>query len=118
MQEQQAWEILEAATTQLRVAPTGKVMGIDMTAALETAKARNFDMEIVTQLLKEGEAGILDAVSEDEAPEAVWLRSDMERARRQEWRRTRTELAKAGALYAQPSSISIRICRNVSALAD
>ncbi|MCB9980262.1 MAG: hypothetical protein H6863_03880 [Rhodospirillales bacterium] len=69
VQEQQAWEILEAATTQLRVAPTGKVMGIDMTAALETAKARNFDMEIVAQLLKEGEAGILDAVSEDETSE-------------------------------------------------
>ena len=71
VQEQQAWEILEASTTQLRLAPTGKVMGIDMTAALETAKARNFDLEIVTQLLKEGEAGILDALAEQENPETA-----------------------------------------------
>ncbi|MCB9964483.1 MAG: hypothetical protein H6855_00165 [Rhodospirillales bacterium] len=49
--------------------------------------------------------------------EAVWLSPDMEQARRQGWRRTRTELAKAGALYAQPPSVSIRIRRNVSALA-
>lgn len=41
--------------------------------------------------------------------EAVWLRSGMERARRQEWRRTRSQPAKAGAPYAQPPDWSIRI---------
>lgn len=34
--------------------------------------------------------------------EAVWLRSGMEQARRQEWRRTRIKPAKADASYAQP----------------
>lgn len=65
VQEQQAWEILEQCTTQLRLAPTGKVMGIDMIGALEIAKARNFDLEIVTELLKEGEAGILEAIASE-----------------------------------------------------
>ena len=70
IQEQQAWEILEACTSQLRLAPSGKVLGIDMTAALEIAKARNFDLEIVTELLREGEAGILDSITDEETPEA------------------------------------------------
>ncbi len=71
IQEQQAWEILEASTSQLRLAPSGKVLGIDMSAALEIAKARNFDLEIVTELLKEGEAGILDSIAnEDDTSEA------------------------------------------------
>jgi hypothetical protein len=66
LQEQQAWEILESATSQLRVTPAGKVIGLDMTAALEIAKARNFDLEIVTELLKAGEAGILDSIHTEE----------------------------------------------------
>lgn len=70
IQEQQAWEILEACTSQLRLAPSGKVLGIDMGAALNIAKARNFDLEIVTELLKEGEAGILDSITDEENSEA------------------------------------------------
>ena len=66
VQEQQAWEILESCTSQLRLAPSGRVVGIDMGAALEIAKARGFDLEIVTELLKEGEAGILDAITQEE----------------------------------------------------
>ena len=66
VQEQQAWEILESCTSQLRLAPSGRVVGIDMGAALEIAKARSFDLEIVTELLKEGEAGILDAITQEE----------------------------------------------------
>lgn len=66
VQEQQAWEILETATSQLRLTPGGKVIGLDMSAALDIAKARNFDLEIVTELLKEGEAGILDAIHTEE----------------------------------------------------
>lgn len=69
IQEQQAWEILEACTSQLRLASSGKVLGIDMNAALEMAKARQFDLEIVAQLLKEGESGILDALIEDNTSE-------------------------------------------------
>ncbi len=68
MQEQQAWEILEGCTSQLRLSPAGRVVGIDMSAALEIAKARNFDLEIVAELLKEGEAGILDAITQEETP--------------------------------------------------
>jgi hypothetical protein len=66
VQEQQAWEILESCTSQLRLAPSGRVVGIDMVAALEIAKARNFDLEIVADLLKQGEAGILDAITQEE----------------------------------------------------
>ena len=40
-----------------------------MTAALEIAKARNFDLEIVAELLKEGEAGILDAITQEDIPD-------------------------------------------------
>ena len=70
VQEQQAWEILESCTTQLRLSPSGRVIGIDMTAALAIAKARDFDLEIVAELLKEGEAGILDAITDEEIAEA------------------------------------------------
>lgn len=69
VQEQQTWEILETCTSQLRLSPTGRVVGIDMTAALDVAKARNFDLEIVAELLKEGEAGILDAITQEEVPD-------------------------------------------------
>lgn len=71
VQEQQAWEILESCTSQLRLSPGGKVIGIDMGAALEIAKARAFDLEIVAELLKEGEAGILDAVNDEDTTDNV-----------------------------------------------
>jgi len=69
VQEQQAWEILESCTSQLRLSPSGRVVGIDMSTALDIAKARRFDLEIVAELLKEGEAGILNSLTELEAEE-------------------------------------------------
>lgn len=66
LQERQAWEIVESCITQMRVSPAGKIMGFDMPAALEIAKARGFDIEIVTELLTEAERGILQSLDENE----------------------------------------------------
>lgn len=71
LQEQQAWEILESITSQLKIAPSGKILGIDMGAALALAKAKDCDLELVVPLLQAGEAGLLETVSgdaEDDTP--------------------------------------------------
>ena len=69
IQEQQAWEILESITSQLKISPSGKIFGIDMAAALELAKAKNADMELIVPLLQAGEAGLLEAVAGDKDDE-------------------------------------------------
>lgn len=66
LQEQQAWEIIEASITQMRVSPAGKILGLNMDAALALAKARNFDLEIVFEFLTEAERGILQSLDENE----------------------------------------------------
>ena len=54
-----------ASFGQLRLAPTGHVLGIDMTAALEIAKARGCDVSVVSELLQAAEAGMIEAKVED-----------------------------------------------------
>lgn len=66
LQEQQAWEIIEASITQMRISPAGKILGLNMDSALAMAKARNFDLEIVSEFLTEAERGILQSLDENE----------------------------------------------------
>jgi len=54
-----------ASLGQLRLAPTGHVLGIDMTAALKTAEARGYDLRVVSELLQAAEAGMIEAKVED-----------------------------------------------------
>jgi hypothetical protein len=42
-QEHEAWDVLLACQGQLRLAPSGHVIGIDMDAALRLAAAHGYD---------------------------------------------------------------------------
>jgi hypothetical protein len=46
------------------MAPSGHVLGIDMTAALGIAAARGCDVAVISELLQAGEAGMLEATCE------------------------------------------------------
>jgi hypothetical protein len=62
-QEHEAWNVLLACQNQLRLAPSGRVVGIDMNAALKIAAARGCDMVVISELLAAAEAGLLEALS-------------------------------------------------------
>ena len=53
-----------ASLGQVRIAPSGRVLGIDMTAALTIARARGFDEGVISELLQAAEAGIIEAMNE------------------------------------------------------
>ena len=67
MEEHQAWDVLTASLGQLRIVPSGQVLGIDMTAALNTARARGFDEAVVSELLQAAEAGLIEAMNEKDS---------------------------------------------------
>ena len=64
MEEHQAWEVFTASLGQLRVAASGQVLGIDMTAAFGIARARGFDEAVVSELLQAAEAGLIEAMND------------------------------------------------------
>jgi hypothetical protein len=47
---------------QVRLAPTGQVVGIDMAAALEVAAARGHNVAMLSELLPAAEAGLVEAL--------------------------------------------------------
>jgi hypothetical protein len=61
-QEHEAWDVLLACQGQLRVAPSGQVIGIDMNAALRLASARGHDLAVLSELLPAAEAGLVEAL--------------------------------------------------------
>jgi hypothetical protein len=63
--EHEAWDVLLACQSQLRLAPSGHVVGIDMDAALKIGAARGYDLEVLSQLLPAAEAGLVEALSID-----------------------------------------------------
>ena len=64
MEEHQAWEVLTASFGQLRIVASGRVVGIDMTAALGIARARGFDESVISELLQAAEAGLIEAMND------------------------------------------------------
>ena len=58
--------MLIACLGQLRLAPSGHVVGIDMTAALNIADARDYDLPVISELLCAAENGLVEAMSEKE----------------------------------------------------
>jgi hypothetical protein len=60
-QEHEAWNVLLACQGQLRLAPSGHVVGIDMDAAVTLAAARGFDLAVLSELLPAAEAGEIEA---------------------------------------------------------
>jgi hypothetical protein len=64
-QEHEAWDVLLACQGQLRLAPSGQVIGIDMHATLKLAAARNCDLAVLSELLPAAEAGLVEALRSD-----------------------------------------------------
>jgi hypothetical protein len=54
--------VLHACQGQLRLAPRGQVIGIDMHAALQLAAARGHDLAVFSELLPAAEAGLVEAL--------------------------------------------------------
>jgi hypothetical protein len=48
----------------VHLGPTGQVLGLDLGLALELARARGHDLEVVSELLPAAEAGIFDACND------------------------------------------------------
>ena len=57
--------MLLACQGQLRLAPSGHVIGIDMDAALKIGAARGSDLALLSELLPAAEAGVVEALSSD-----------------------------------------------------
>jgi hypothetical protein len=57
--------VLLACQGQLRLAPSGHVIGIDMDAALKIGAAHGSDLAVLAELLPAAEAGLVEALSSD-----------------------------------------------------
>ncbi len=68
-QEHEAWDVLLACQGQLRLAPSGPVVGIDMSATLRIAAARGCDLAVLSKLLPAAEAGLIEALRSDRVRE-------------------------------------------------
>jgi hypothetical protein len=64
-QEHEAWDALLACQGQMRLAPSGHVIGIDMDAALKIGAARGSDLAVLAELLPAAEAGLVEALCAD-----------------------------------------------------
>jgi hypothetical protein len=64
-QEHEAWDVLLACQGQLRLAPSGHVVGIEMAAALKIGAARCYNLAVVSELLPAAEAGLVEALRAD-----------------------------------------------------
>jgi hypothetical protein len=64
-QEHEAWNVLLACQGQLRLAPSGHVIGIDMDAALRIGAARGCEVAVLSELLPAAEAGLIEALCSD-----------------------------------------------------
>ena len=67
MEEHQAWDVLTASLGQLRIVAAGRVLGIDMTAALGIARARGCDEAVISELLQAAEAGLIEAMNDKDS---------------------------------------------------
>jgi len=70
LEEHQAWDVLLACLGQLRLAPSGHAIGIDMTTALGIAEARGCDLAVASELLQAAETGLIEAMNDKEARSA------------------------------------------------
>jgi hypothetical protein len=60
--EHEAWDVLLACQGQLRFAPRGHLVGIDIGTALRLGVARGCDLEVLCELLPVAEAGVVEAL--------------------------------------------------------
>ena len=64
-QEHETWDVLLACQGQLRLAPSGHVIGIDMDAALKIGARPRLDLAVLSELLPAAEAGFVEALCAD-----------------------------------------------------
>jgi hypothetical protein len=64
-QEHEAWDALHACQGQMRLAPSGHVIGIEMNTALRMGPARGRDLAVLSELLPASEAGLVEAPCSD-----------------------------------------------------
>jgi hypothetical protein len=64
-QEHEAWEVLLDCQGQIRLTPSGHVIGIDMDAALKIGAARGTDLAVLSELLPAAEAGLVEGLCAD-----------------------------------------------------
>jgi hypothetical protein len=64
-QEHEAWDVLLACQGQLRLAPSGHVIGIDMSTALSLGAARGSNLAVLSELLPAAEAGLVEPLCSD-----------------------------------------------------
>ena len=57
--------MLLACQGQLRLAPSGHVVGIDLDTALRLGAARGCDLAVLSELLPAAEAGLVEALCSD-----------------------------------------------------
>jgi hypothetical protein len=57
--------VLLACQGQLRLTPSGHVIGIEMDAALNLGAARGWNLEVLSELLPAAEAGLVEALPAD-----------------------------------------------------
>ena len=57
--------MLLASQGQIRLAPSGHIIGIDMDAALKIGAARGYDITVLAELLPAAEAGLVEALRSD-----------------------------------------------------
>jgi hypothetical protein len=55
--------VLLACQGQVRLAPSGQVLGIGLDVALQVAAARGCDIAVLSELLPAAEAGMVEAVA-------------------------------------------------------
>ena len=55
--------MLTACHGQIRVAPSGHVLGIDMNTALGIAEVRGYDVAVVSELLQAAESGMIEVIN-------------------------------------------------------
>jgi hypothetical protein len=68
-QEHEAWDVLLACQGQLRLTPSGHVIGIDINAALRIGAAGGDDLAGLSELLPAAEAGLVEALCSDRVRE-------------------------------------------------
>jgi hypothetical protein len=61
--------VLAATLNQVRLAPMGRVVGLDLAAAHAVAAARGFDLAVVSELLQAAESGLREALNDNAEPD-------------------------------------------------
>ena len=64
MEGHQAWDVILRCDTQLRVVPSGNVLGFDLPALLSVAEALGYSRQGFVTLIGSAEAGMLQGIRE------------------------------------------------------